>query len=210
MTGLHANPQRPYAFADAGQAPAFGLGDEVNTVTATPGGGTSTAQLKRALLQRRGVAAVEPAQAGVDTLQDGVDTFVGAIRISVALTLVLALLIAFGSASLGLKERRREYATMFAFGLPVRSALGVAVAENALLGLLATLGGGALGVLVLRWIVHDLLGETLPDLGAVVSLSAASVVITLLVGVGSVAAAPLLMRRRLRRMDIPSTLRVVE
>ena len=210
VTGLHANPQRPYAFADAGQAPAFGLGDEVNTVTATPGGGTSTAQLERALLQRRGVAAVEPAQAGVDTLQDGVDTFVGAIRISVALTLVLALLIAFGSASLGLEERRREYATMFAFGLPVRSALGVAVAENALLGLLATLGGGALGVLVLRWIVHDLLGETLPDLGAVVSLSAASVVITLLVGVGSVAAAPLLMRRRLRRMDIPSTLRVVE
>ena len=210
VTGLHANPQRPYAYADAAQAAALGLGDLVNTVTATPAAGASTAQLERALLQRRGVAAVEPARSGVDTLQDGVDTFVGAIRITIVLTLALAVLIAFGSASLGLEERRREYATMFAFGLPVRSVLGLAIAENALLGLLATLGGGALGVLLLGWIVHDLLGETLPDLGAVVALSPGSVVITLLVGVGSVAAAPLLMRRRLRRMDIPSTLRVVE
>jgi putative ABC transport system permease protein len=50
----------------------------------------------------------------------------------------------------------------------------------------------------------------LPDLEAVVTLAPASIVAAALVGIGAVALAPLLTARRLRRMDIPSTLRVVE
>ena len=48
------------------------------------------------------------------------------------------------------------------------------------------------------------------DLGAEVALSPGSVALTLLVGIVAVTAAPLLITRRLRRMDIPSTLRVME
>jgi putative ABC transport system permease protein len=44
----------------------------------------------------------------------------------------------------------------------------------------------------------------------VVSLSPATIVTAVAIGVGAVAAAPLLTIRRLRRMSIPSTLRLVE
>jgi putative ABC transport system permease protein len=74
----------------------------------------------------------------------------------------------------------------------------------------ATVLGIAAGAAVVSWTMKDLLGDTLPDLEAVVTLAPASIVAAALVGIGAVALAPLLTARRLRRMDIPSTLRVVE
>jgi putative ABC transport system permease protein len=52
--------------------------------------------------------------------------------------------------------------------------------------------------------------ETFPELGTVIAVSPGSLLVAALVGVLAVAIAPLLTTRRLRRMDIPSTLRVVE
>ena len=49
-----------------------------------------------------------------------------------------------------------------------------------------------------------------PDLGAEVVLTVPSLLTTLAVGIGAVALAPLLTYRRMRAMDLPSTLRVVE
>ena len=210
VAGIHASPARAYAYGDTALAATLGLDGLVNTVTAVPRAGGSAASVQDALLGRPGVSSVEPARASVDTLQGGVDTFAGAISITVVLTLVLALLIAFGTASVAVEERRREYATMFAFGVPVRTALALAIAENAIVGALATIAGTGLGIALLGWIVNALLPQTFPDLGAVVSFSGTSLLITVAVGLGSVAAAPLLMRRRLRRMNLPSTLRVVE
>jgi putative ABC transport system permease protein len=86
----------------------------------------------------------------------------------------------------------------------------LAIVESVFVGALGTLIGIAAGVAVVNWTMKDLLGETLPDLGAVVSLSSASILTAVAVGIGAVALAPLLMVRRLRRMDISSTLRVVE
>jgi putative ABC transport system permease protein len=68
----------------------------------------------------------------------------------------------------------------------------------------------ALGVGILNWVVSVSLEEVLPELGVVVSLSPFSVVVAALAGAGAMALAPLLTVRRLRRMDVPSTLRVVE
>ncbi len=56
-----------------------------------------------------------------NALKRTVDSFSGAIQMVVAITLALGLLVAFTSASASVDERRREYATLFAFGLPVRS-----------------------------------------------------------------------------------------
>ncbi len=82
--------------------------------------------------------------------------------------------------------------------------------ESLMIGVVATLLGIAAGAAVVSWTMTDLLEDTLPDLGAVVELGAGSVVTALAVGIGAVALAPLLTARRLRRMDIPATLRVVE
>jgi putative ABC transport system permease protein len=52
--------------------------------------------------------------------------------------------------------------------------------------------------------------QTMPDVGVVPYVSPGTLVIALLLGVGAVAIAPLFTARRVRGVDIPSTLRVVE
>ena len=122
----------------------------------------------------------------------------------------LALLMAFNIAGISMEERRREYATMFAYGLPVRSALRIAVSENLIIGVLGTVLGLGIGVLSMSWITGTLMEETWPEIGIESHLSAGSIGLAVLVGVVVVALTPLVMPRRLTRMDIPSTLRVVE
>jgi putative ABC transport system permease protein len=60
------------------------------------------------------------------------------------------------------------------------------------------------------WVVNGIVPDTFPDLGMIVSLSPASLLATILLGTAAVALAPVFTARRLRRMDVPSTLRVVE
>jgi len=72
------------------------------------------------------------------------------------------------------------------------------------------LDGLGLGSLVLRWTVAVQPPEVLPDIGLAVALSPATVLATLALGVLADAVTPLFTIRRLRRMDIPATLRVVE
>ena len=103
-----------------------------------------------------------------------------------------------------------DHATMFAFGVPVRRALWIAVGESLATGLAGTLVGVAGGLAVIGWVTRSTLPETLPDLDLVVSVSAGTVAVAVAVGVVAVTIAPLLMTRRLARMDVPSTLRVVE
>lgn len=66
------------------------------------------------------------------------------------------------------------------------------------------------GRLLLEWLLRVLLPSTFPDIGMVVALSASTLLAAFLFGVVAVAVAPVLTLRRLRRMDIPSTLRVME
>ena len=56
----------------------------------------------------------------------------------------------------------------------------------------------------------DVISNTMPDLGLDVVISPATLATAVALGVIAVAVAPLLTIRRLRRMDIPGTLRVVE
>jgi putative ABC transport system permease protein len=88
--------------------------------------------------------------------------------------------------------------------------LRLAVVESLIMGLLATALGVALGAAILGWVVNVNLKEVLPELGVVVALSPFSIVLALLAGAVAMAAAPLLTVRRLRRMDVPSTLRTIE
>ena len=99
---------------------------------------------------------------------------------------------------------------MFAFGLPARTVVALAMAESALIGLLATLIGAAAGVALTWWLVQRLFTQTVPDLLLVTAVDPSTFVVAAMVGVVAVAVAPVLILRRLRRMDIPATLRVVE
>jgi putative ABC transport system permease protein len=210
VAGVHPNPFRVLAYMDTGQAGVFGLEGFTNAITVTPADGVSGEEVQRSLFGRPGVASVQPVAAETEEVKMSVDEFTVVIRVVEIVALGLALLMAFNSTSISVDERRREYATMFAFGLPIRSGMRVAIVESLVTGVLGTLLGMALGVLLVGWVVNVLLPDTLPDLGAVVSVSTGSIAGACAVGIGAVTLAPLLMVRRLRRMDIPATLRVVE
>ena len=107
-------------------------------------------------------------------------------------------------------ERAREHATMFAFGVPVRMVLRMAVMENLILGVLATGLGFLSGWLLLRLIIAIRIPETIPDIDVPPVISPTTVVITVALGILAVGLSPLLTWRRLRRMNVPATLKVFE
>jgi putative ABC transport system permease protein len=137
-------------------------------------------------------------------------SFTGILRVLEGFALALALLIAINSARLAQEERRREQATMFAFGLPVRTVVWSMVVETVLVAALGTLIGLAGGYLALRWLIHTFTTDTFPELGMEVTLSTGTIVAVLVLGIGVTACAPLFSVRRLRRTDVPATLRVLE
>ena len=210
VSGLHPDPFRFPAFVDPQAAAQFGLEGRVNRIEVMPAEGLDPAAAKQALFGVGGAASIEAAAALGESLDKGLDEFAAVIRVVTAIAIALVLLIAFNSTAINADERAREYATMFAYGLPTRTVLRLAVLESLIVGVLATLLGLAIGIAILNWVVNVSFKEVLPELGVVVSLSATSVMLAALAGAGAMAAAPLLTVRRLRRMDVPSTLRVVE
>ncbi len=99
---------------------------------------------------------------------------------------------------------------MFAFGLRLRSVLRIGTVESMVIGLLGTAVGLVVGWFLLDWLVTTLLPRTFPDLGLITAVSGATWLTAVGLGVLAVTIAPLLTSRKLRRMDIPSTLRVME
>jgi putative ABC transport system permease protein len=82
--------------------------------------------------------------------------------------------------------------------------------ETVLVGVLGTISGILGGYAVLRWMTTTTIPSVLPDIGVTASLSTTTLAQALALGILTVTAAPLFTLRRLHRMDIPSTLRVVE
>ncbi|CUU53851.1 putative ABC transport system permease protein [Parafrankia irregularis] len=210
VAGIHAFPVRSVVFLDSGSAGAFNLAGETNSLMVRPAPGYDETAATRAILTVPGAGAVVPATASIEEIRSLLRNFVGILRIAELVVLLLALLIAYNAMTIAMEERRREHATMLAFGLPARTVLGLTVAESALIGLLGTLLGLLAGYWALRYTVEVLVAETLPDLGIPATLSARTVATSLLLGVLTVAAAPLLAARRVRRMDVPAALRVVD
>lgn len=210
VSGLHPDPFRTFVYMDRSVAALAGFPGIANQVSATPEPGFGESRIARALFRVPGVASVEPATATTKFVRDRLEDFVGVLRLIEGFALALALLIAFNSSAIGIEERRRENATMMAFGVTSGRAIALAVAESLIAGLLGTLAGLAGGWLVTSWVVGQTLPETLPDLGLVTAIAPGSLVAAAAVAIASVALAPLFSARRLRRMDVPSTLRVME
>jgi putative ABC transport system permease protein len=181
-----------------------------NAVEIQPQAGVDTDRLKRELFVRKGVTSVQPVSAVAETIRDAINETLDFLNIVRAAVLLLALLIGFNSSSIGADERAREYATMFAFGLPTRTVLLLSVIESFVIGVLATVAGIAFGLALLSWLVRVLLPTTLPDLGITIDVAGSTYLTAAVLGILAVSLAPLLTYRKLRRMDIPSTLRVVE
>ncbi len=210
VIGLHADPFRNFAYLDSAQAARMNLSGQTNELAILPAPGDSEEALKRELFALPGVAGVERATASAEFVRERLNDFLGILRVVEGFALLLALLIAFNSTSISADERARENATMMAYGITPGRTVGIAIAESTMVGILGTAIGIASGIAILNWVLSVTLPETLPDLGVLASVAAGSVLTACAVGIVGVGLAPLLTARRIRRMDVPSTLRVVE
>jgi putative ABC transport system permease protein len=207
---IHPNPYRFVAYMDRSHADLFDLEGVVNLVEVQPEPGADADDVRRALFGLPGVGSVQAVAESVTLIRDTMSQFLDVLLLVEWAVLLLAVLIAFNSSSIGADERAREHATMFAFGVPPHTVLAIAVAESFIIGLLATAMGVLAGLGLLAWMVGVLIPTTLPDILVVIEVSPSTYLLAALLGIVAVALAPVLTLRKLRRMDIPSTLRVVE
>lgn len=210
VDGIHASAMRFQAYMDVDDTSVFGMTGLANIIMVEPADGSTQADVQRALFGQPGIGAVQPAAQLAKLLDDALSQFVGLFQVIEFAVLMLALLIAFNSTSIAVDERAREHATMFAFGLRLRTVLATMTLESVVTGVLGTIVGLLAGYGVLRWIIAALLPTTLPEFGLAATIGSQTIWTAAMLGIVAVAVAPALTVRRLRRMDIPSTLRVVE
>ncbi len=210
VLGIHPHPARGLVYMDIAHADLFNLSGIANAVNILPAAGAATDDVQRELFDTDAVASVQSVTAVTEAVRNAFEQMLGIIQVMVVAVLLLALLIAFNTAAINLDARAREHATMFAFGVKVRTALRMAVTESLVIGIVATVLGVAGGLTMVWWMTQVLLPETLPDFGLRVVVNATTIGIVVVMGIVAVALAPLLTARRMRRMDLPGTLRLVE
>lgn len=209
ITGIHTSPLRFISYANPPAARTMQLAGLVNRVSVTPAPGRTATDVKRALLAVPAVTAVQGAAATTDAVDQTMSKFTDVLIITVAIAMAMSLLIAYNTAAINAEERTREHATLFAHGIGALRVVRGNMLEALLTGTLATLIGVAAGYGILRWIA-TVWRDTMPDLGVLISIAAATYGLAALAGIVSVTLAPILTLKRLRRTDIPSALRVVE
>jgi putative ABC transport system permease protein len=210
ITGIHTSPLRFLAYANPPAAATMGMAGLINRISVVPAPGYTGADVKRALLTVPAVTAVQGAAAMTDAVDETMSQFTQVLIITVAIAMIMALLIAYNAAAINAEERTRETATMFAHGIRPASVIAGNVCEALLIGALATIVGVGAGYAILRWIIDVSMRSTMPDLGTLITISAATYGLAALAGIVSVSLAPLLTLRRLKQIDVPSALRVVE
>jgi len=210
VAAVNASPYRFGVYVDSSLLAAFGAEGLANQAYVLPAVGYTPEDVQRALFFLPGVTSVQPVATASEVLRDTMKQFTGIFRVLEGFILLLALLIAYNSTSINADERARERATLFAIGMSRGRVIVLEVAEGLMYGLLGTAAGLAVGNLVVRWIVTSVVSSTMPEMGMEAVMSGATVLTAVVMGVVAVAVAPLLTVRRLRRMDVPGTLRVVE
>jgi putative ABC transport system permease protein len=210
VSGLHPDPWRTFVYMDRAQTGLMGLDGMANLIEVLPAPGVDESALRRALFQQPAVASIISTRDAVNSTSSVLSEairFLSGVQIAV---LVLAFLIAFNTTNINLSERSREIATMFAFGLPVRTVTRMIMQENCVTGILGTLLGIGLGILFVTWFVFERMPIILPEMRMPVTLSTGTLALAFGVGVVVVTITPLLAVRRMAQMDIPSALRVME
>lgn len=208
---LHDNAVRTFAYLDDGAAAdLFQISGSTNLLSVTPAEAATAGDVQRALFARDGVASTLPVARVGEAFDDALEAFTGFLLVTAVAVITLALLIAFNAARISVEERQRDHATMRAFGLPVRSIVGMIIKENVVVGVLATLIGVAIGTLMLDWMLGSLMSRTLPEFGIERYIAPSTLAWAAGIGILTVSLAPMFLVRRIQNMDLPATLRVME
>ncbi len=210
VVGIHNNPFRPLSYMSLNHADLMGVDGLTNQIVVNPNTGVTSDEVKTVLFTQQGVAAVQTIAAFSEAFDEALGLFEQFLRVIQVVVLVMAFLIAFNSTSINVDERVREIATMFAFGLRIRTVTRMQVIENMLIGILGTIVGIILGWLALQAFISTRIEEQLENINFIIDISPTTILISAVLGVLVVALTPLLSIRKMMKMDIPSTLRVME
>jgi len=210
VSGIHALPLRFETFMDIQQAGVMGLEGLTNALQVIPASGMTQDQVKQQLFDQAGVASIQPISALIRLFEELIGEFVAIFSVLQVVVVILALLIAYNSTSINLDERAREMATMFAFGVRIRTGLRVAVVETLLTSVLGTVLGCGLGIMILTFMLNNVFAEVIADFDIHVMVHPVTFGVALIVGVMVAVLTPILNLPKMLRMDIPSTLRVME
>jgi len=197
-------------YMDIEDAGLLNLEGSVNSLFVNPAAGVEIQDLQRTLAQTEQVALVRPVAASLDAINDFLEQYLGIFMVVQVIVLVMAFLVAFNTTRSNMDERRRDIATMFAFGTRVRTVVRMAMMENLITGILGTLLGIGLGWLMLSTTLMAMFEKDAPELSTTLSVAPSTYGWAVLIGVIVVTVTPVFVTRRLMRMDIPSTLRVLE
>lgn len=210
VVGLHDNPLRMLTYMDIANAAEMGLEGQTNLLVVTPAQGADSDDIKRAFFAQSGVASVEAINDISKGFNEAMKLFTQFLVVVQMVVVLMAFLIAFNSTTINIDERVREIATMFAFGLPIRTVTRMQMVENVLIGVIGTVLGFVFGWLILNQVLTVRVEEQLEDFQFVVRIAPLTIITSLILGVLAVGLTPLVSIRKMMKMDIPSTLRVME
>ncbi len=210
VSAIHPDPIRTLAYLDDRFATEFGMASLTNIVQAVPADGFDHTDLQRSLFGVPGVSSVQPVARLGEVFDDVLDRFTGFLVLTAGAVLALGVLIGLNTTRIGVEERRREHATMLAFGVPLRRVIGGVMVEAAMVGVAATIVGLTAGYLTLRWILAALAERTIPDIGVILHMGGSTVSLAAGVGIAALTLSPLLLAPRIARMDLSDTLRLME
>ena len=210
VIAIHPHPLGFFAYLDIRQAAWLGLDGFTNVISGAPAAGKTVDSVKRTLFEAPGVGTVRGLAETSKATHELLEEFAGVFRVIQIFVLGLALLIAFNTANINTDERSRDHATMFAYGVPVRRVLGILAMEGFVLGVVATILAIGAGYALLLWILRVVLPDSVPHIGVDLAVDVPTMAVILAVGIAVIALAPALTMRKLRRMDVPATLRVLE
>ncbi|NDJ77461.1 MAG: ABC transporter permease [Chloroflexi bacterium] len=210
VIAFHAGLWRTNVYINFEDTHLLNMEGQANLVHIIPTAGTTPNEARRALFDNPNVSSVVSIQDSVASMQSILDEAISFLSWIQIAAFALAFLIAFNSTNININQRVREIATMFAFGLRIRTAARMAMLENLITGILGTLIGFGLGMAVVAGYYKFSMPVVLPEASFAVVVSIRTVLLSILMGVVLVALTPLLLVRRMRDMDLPAALRVME
>jgi putative ABC transport system permease protein len=210
VIGIYGSQVRFWAFMDLSNSDLLNCTGVVNSLILDPKPGVTIDSIQEDLFGIPGYSGVQTIIKLVETYEELIELFTSVLTVIQYAVMGLAFLMTFNTATINFNERLREFATMGAFGTPIRTSTWMLMVESIIIGIFGTL----LGFYPLGYIVMEIfqvqIRISMPEISLDGFLFPDSISIILFIGVVIVALSPFLAIRKLIKMDLPSALRVVE
>ncbi len=210
LIGIHDSPIRGLSYLALDDAEFTGLSRTTNMIVVNPAPGVRVDDIRADLFYQPGILTINATSTMLDFMDELLVMFVGVLRVMQIVGLLIAFLIAYNSTSINIDDRKREVATMFAYGVGIRKVVFSEIGENLILGLIGTVTGGFLGWWVLKQMMLTRMETMIEEMELLINISPFSIIAAVVLGVVLVSITPIINARKLKRIDIPSTLRVIE